>query len=165
MEDSKQEENIDDFAGLLTIYARCQTDDLADLFTALAKAQGSMKEARQSSKNPFFKSNYADLSAVVEASRPSLASNGLSIIHYVRTYGGKRFLFTRLGHSSGQYMDSWIPIEPPKEDPQSLGSYFTYLKRYTYSGISGVVAAGDDDDGEKAMYRKTPTVSRLSDAH
>jgi hypothetical protein len=32
-------------------------------------------------------------------------------------------------------------------------SYLTYLRRYTYSSIVGVVACDDDDDGEAAIGR------------
>lgn len=129
--------------------------ELNELFNALAKAQGEMEEAKTDSKNPFFKSNYADLASIIRASRKALAKYGLSVAQPVRTFQGKRYLFTRLGHASGQWIEGGIPLSPPKEDIQSLGSYITYLRRYCYAAMVGVVASGEDDDGEKAMNRKT----------
>lgn len=129
--------------------------ELNDLFDALAKAQGEMEEAKTDSKNPFFKSKYADLASIFRASRKVLAKYGLSVVQPVRNFQGKRYLFTRLGHASGQWIEGGIPLSPPKEDIQSLGSYITYLRRYCYAAMVGVVASGEDDDGEKAMNRKT----------
>jgi len=130
-----------------------ESTELNHIFEALAKAQQEMELASLDKKNPFFKSQYADLASVVRASRPYLAKNGLSVIQRVLTKeSGQMVLSTRLGHASGQWIESEMAISPPKNDIQSLGSYITYLRRYNYSAIVGV-ASGDDDDGEKAMER------------
>lgn len=128
-----------------------ESDELGELFTALCKAQGELEIATHNSQNPYFRSNYSDLNAVVSASRPYLAKNGLSVIQRVMTKEGKMYLYTRLCHASGQWMESVCPINPPKQDIQTLGSYITYLKRYNFASCVGVVAAGEDDDGERAM--------------
>jgi len=126
--------------------------ELNELFTALSKAQLEMEVAKTDSVNPFFKSKYADLASVVKASRTHLAKNGLSIIQRVIPNGnGVLNLYTRLCHSSGQWMESRMPILPPKQDIQTLGSYITYLRRYNYASMACVVAADEDDDGETAM--------------
>lgn len=124
---------------------------VGELFAALAKAQMEMEMAKQDSKNPFFKSNYADLAAIVKASRPYLAKNGLCVIQRIVPNGDGDYLYTVLGHSSGQFIESKMRINPPKHDIQTIGSYITYLRRYCYAAIVGVVAAGEDDDGESAM--------------
>lgn len=128
-----------------------QSETLGEIFGALAKAQLEMEVAKMESKNPFFKSNYADLPSVVKASRPHLAKNGLCVIQRVIPLGGVSHLVTRLGHASGEWLESQMPINPPKADIQTLGSYITYLRRYSYAAMVGVVAANEDDDGEKAM--------------
>jgi hypothetical protein len=129
--------------------------ELNELFGALAKTQGELEVAKTTSKNPFFKSSYADLSQIVKASRPYLAKNGLAVIQRVLTNGGgQMYLFTRLCHSSGQWIESKMPINPPKNDIQSIGSYLTYLRRYNWAAIVGVTASEEDDDGEAAMERK-----------
>lgn len=131
-----------------------QTESLQldSLFGALAKAQLEMEVARTDSVNPYFKSKYADLASVVKASRPFLAKNGICVIQRtVANENGDVFLYTRLCHSSGQWIESSMKVRPPKSDIQTLGSYLTYLRRYMYAAVTGVVASDEDDDGEVAM--------------
>lgn len=131
-----------------------ESEDLKELYTALAKAQEEMESAKLDSKNPFFKSTYADLPSVIKASRPFLAKNGLAVMQRVMTnVNNTIYLSTRLCHSSGQWIESSMPIDPPKKTIQDIGSYITYVRRYTYSALIGVVGSDDDDDGEAAMVR------------
>lgn len=126
--------------------------ELNELFGALAKAQGEMSIAKKTSVNPYFKSKYANLKDLVVASRPALSKHGLCIDQSIIEDGSERsFLITVLGHSSGQWKKSKMRIRPPKADIQSLGSYISYLKRYAYGSIIGVVSEEEDDDGERAM--------------
>lgn len=128
-----------------------RSEELKDLFTALAKAQAEMETADLSSENPFFKTRYADLAAIVKASRPALTKHGLSIIQQIITHDdGQTMLHTMLCHNSGQWVESKVRIVPPKNDVQSIGSYITYLRRYSIAAICGIVSS-DDDDGEAAV--------------
>ncbi len=130
-------------------YESGETNKLSEAF---AKAQLEMEEANQKSTNPFFKSQYADLGSVVRASRMALGKHGLSMMQRViPSDQGKSYLHTRMMHASGQWMESRMEIDPPKKDIQSLGSYITYLRRYTYSSMVGVISGNEDDDGEAAM--------------
>jgi hypothetical protein len=61
-----------------------------------------------------------------------------------------------LCHKSGEHLVSEAVIAPAKNDIQSLGSYITYLKRYTYMSIIGVAVGEDDDDGNKAVVHQAP---------
>ena len=129
-----------------------QSEDLKELFAALAKAQAEMRIAGLSSENPYFKSRYADLADVVRASRPALTKYGLSVIHQILpNEDGASILHCILCHSSGQFIRTSMRILPVKNDIQSLGSCITYLKRYTYAAICGVISSEDDDDGEIVM--------------
>lgn len=133
-----------------------ETKELGKLFEALAKAHSEMQVAKADSRNPFFKSSYAGLCSIVNASRQALSKYGLTVIQRPLPDPKKEdgtILHTRLGHSSGQWMDSIMPLNPPKEDIQALGSYMTYVKRYTYSSIAGVVVGDEEDDGEAAMQQ------------
>ena len=131
---------------------KTETEELDQLFLALSKAQLEMEVASMDKKNPYFKSSYADLASIVKASRPFLAKNGLCILQRpLIDSDGKTYLYSRLAHSSGQWIEAMMPIIPPKSDIQSLGSYLTYLRRYLYSSLVGVVASDEDDDGEKVM--------------
>lgn len=129
-----------------------ESAELAKLFDALAKSQLEMNIARKDSVNPFFKSKYADLASIVKASRPFLSKNNICVIQRTTTTeNGRSFIYTRLCHSSGQWMESNMEIKPPKSDIQTMGSYLTYLRRYMYAAMTGVVVSDEDDDGEVAM--------------
>jgi hypothetical protein len=129
-----------------------RSTELNELFGALAKAQAEMLVAGLNKQNPYFKSKYADLSDIVKASRPCLTKNGLSVLQQILTNDeGQSILHTILAHCSGQYITTQMRIIPPKNDIQTMGSYITYLRRYSYASLIGVVACEDDDDGEIAM--------------
>jgi len=133
--------------------ATSRSKDLKELFTALAKAQGEFNTAGLTSINPYYKSKYADLKEIVAAARPALAKYGLAFAQpVIPNEDGQNILHTLLTHSSGQWMESRMRIIPPKTDVQSLGSYITYLRRYSLSSLVGIVAADDDDDGEIAVH-------------
>lgn len=134
-----------------------KSEQLNELFTALAKTQSELPIAGLNQHNPFFKSRYADLTELVKVSRPILSKNGLCVTQIVlKDESSKEILHTILGHNSGQYISSLMTLNPPKTDAQSLASYMSYLKRYAYAAITGVVAADEDDDAELAADR-TPS--------
>lgn len=129
-----------------------RSEDIKDLATALAKAQGEINVASLNRSNPYFKSKYADLLSIVSAARPALSKYGLSVVQDIIAHAdGHSVLHTILLHSSGQWIESRMRIVPPKTDIQSLSSYTTYLKRMAYSSLVGVVTGDEDDDGEIAM--------------
>lgn len=124
----------------------------AELFTALAKAQGEMRIARSLKENRYYKVMFEDFESVVEASRPALTKYGLSVMHIPMVNDdGSASLKCILAHSSGQYLESTMRVLPTSNDPQALGSCFAYLKRQSYASICGVAAQSEDDDGEIAM--------------
>lgn len=126
-----------------------QSEQINELMTALAKAQGVMKPAIKDSTNPHFKSQYADLASVWEACREALSSNGLSVVQILDFAGEKQVLVTILGHSSGQWIKSIIALPIQRPGPQELGSCLSYTRRYSLAAMVGVFQ--DDDDGERAQ--------------
>lgn len=126
---------------------------IAELATALAKAQSEFTIAGKNKANPFFKSKYADFESVVAASRPSLTKNGLSVVQTILPDAeGFSLLHSLLLHSSGEYIESRMRINPVKTDIQAISSYTTYIKRMAYSSLVGVVTGDEsDDDGEAAV--------------
>ena len=130
------------------------SENINEIMTALSKAQGKIQPASKDKSNPYFKSKYADLASVWEACREALSEQGLAVVQTVGNKDSGMVLITTLGHSSGQWIRSEMPIIVSKNDPQTLGSAITYYRRYSLSAIVGV--APEDDDGEKAQaaYRK-----------
>lgn len=132
------------------------SENMAELAAALSKAQGEMQAAIKGSENPFFKSKYADLGSVWDAARPVLSKNGLCVMQTTELQGELVILVTALVHISGQWVKSYLPLKPAKNDSQGMGAAITYLRRYSLSALVGVVC-DDDDDGETAVGRgKTP---------
>lgn len=144
-----------------------ESESLEKLFGALCQVQQELGIAKTNASNPHYDSRYADFCSIVESSREILCKHGFCVIQRVLPREDKEVLQTRLCHSSGQWLDSEIILDPPKtnkkNDIQSLGSYITYLKRYGYAAICGIVVSGDDDDGEKAMKEvRKPYNSKIS---
>lgn len=136
-----------------------RSTELKDLFGSLAKAQEEMNTAGLNASNPFFKSKYADLAEIVKASRPALTKHGLSVIQQIMpNEHGEMVLHTILAHNSGQWIETRMKINPTKPDVQTLGSYISYIRRYSYAALVGVVVCNEDDDGEVAAApeRNTP---------
>jgi len=135
------------------------SDQIDQLATALAKAQGEMEVALKTQNNPFFKSKYADFESVVSASRPALSKNGLSVTQSPSIDDqGNSILVTILLHCSGQWISSVARHNPQKSDIQSLSSYNTYLKRMCYSSLVGVATSDDDDGNAASHHNRSPEV-------
>ncbi len=129
---------------------KMMSEQIGELMAALSKAQGEMKGAYKDSANPYFKSKYANLAAIIEAGRDTLSKNGLAITQLLNNVEGKLVLESILGHSSGQWIKSTIPILMAKNTPQEMGSAITYAKRYAWAALAGISSTDEDDDGEKA---------------
>ena len=134
-----------------------QSESIKNIAAALAKAQAQTSVAKKSSTNPHFKSEYADLLEVWGASREALTDNGISVLHLPDMAQDGNGMLTReaftvqVQHESGEWIRSTVT---QMDKPQQFGSFFTYLKRYSLSGVAAVVAEGEDDDGNAAQRSK-----------
>jgi hypothetical protein len=129
-----------------------RSEQINELAAALSKAQGEMKLAELNRANPFFKSSYSTLSAVIAACQEPLSKNGLAYSQFVQRNESGLCVETMLMHSSGQYLSSVCPLIVGKQDMQGLGSAITYAKRYALQAMVGVASDEDpeDDDGNGA---------------
>ena len=138
------------------------SEQINDIATALSKAQSQMSGAKKDSSNPFFKSNYADLSAVMEAISKPFADNGLSFVQSPGYDEQMISVTTRIMHISGQWIEGVTILPPTKNDAQGYGSAITYAKRYGLQAMAGVPSV--DDDGNAAVQhgedRKPTRVNR-----
>jgi hypothetical protein len=131
------------------------SDSIKELATALAIVQGQLTFAKKDSKNPFFKSNYADLESVWDACRDLLSANGLAIMQFPGEYiDGSMALNTIITHKSGEWMSQEMSVPVSKPDAQGAGSALTYMRRYALAAVVGVVQA--DDDGNSASEKVAP---------
>lgn len=136
-----------------------RSEQINELNAAMAKAQGEIGPAVKESVNPHFKSRYADFNSVWNACRGALSKNGLAVYQRVMPREGSFLLETMLAHTSGQWISSFFPINPQKNDSQGFGSALTYMKRYALASLVGV-SADDDDDGEVAVGRVAKSGNR-----
>lgn len=142
-----------------------RSENINELATALAKAQGEMKFAVKDSENPHFKSKYADLSSVIEAVKAPLSNNNLTYMQPIVYIDGQSFIETILVHTSGQWIKASAPIHIPKDSKnamQAFGAAVSYMRRYLLSSLVGI--AQDDDDGESAASaqpKASPTMQKI----
>lgn len=125
---------------------------IGTLIGALAKARKQFKPVIKSSSNPFFKSKYADLAEVIEATKDGLSDNGLAVLQppaFARETGTVEIL-TLVAHSSGEWIKGILDMPTTKTDAWSVGSAITFGRRYSYSAIVNV-ASEEDDDGNGAV--------------
>ncbi len=126
------------------------SDNVNELMAALASAQGEMSGAAKDSINPHFRASYSDLASVIAAIRAPFAKHGLCYIQGPgQLIDGVVVVTTRIGHTSGQWVESsaHIPIGQ-KVNAQTYGSAVTYGRRYGLQALAGVPSV--DDDGNAA---------------
>lgn len=139
------------------MFMSAEIDQIAD---ALSEFQSELKQPELSKEvsvktrtGGTYSFKYADLSSCVKAAVPAMKKAGLAVTQLV--IGGT--LTTLLVHKSGQWFKSELQIGN-SPDYQALGSAITYLKRYSYCAILGIVADTDDDAnaacGNEATFKE-----------
>lgn len=136
------------------------TSDTVDkIYLALSKAQGSFEDIVKDKKvivrgvtksgKPFeYSYMYAPITNILRATKKGLSENELGYTQAVSPDGVH--VATRLFHSSGQWIQSHIPITYGEKDMQKNAGAITFFKRYGLCNLLGV-AGEDDDDGNGAM--------------
>lgn len=126
-----------------------KSQSIGKLAEALAKAQSEMPAVKMNAQNPFLKNKYADLGAVIEATRPILTKNGLSISQFPTSEYDRIGLTSILMHTSGEWIEDtiYIPLSDSKglSVAQSAGVIISYLRRYQWQSIIGVYSDEDTD--------------------
>jgi hypothetical protein len=125
---------------------------MQELIKALIAAKSEFQAIPKDKVNPHYKSKYSTLDAVLGAVEPALAKHGLVLTHQA---DGEKFT-TTLYHESGQFLSTSLPL-PSFADPQKMGSWISYARRYSITGLLSV-CSDEDDDGNQAA-QKSPTSS------
>lgn len=138
----------------LTAYS---SENMTELAKAMLRIQQALIPVVKDAENPFVKSKYATLNAVMDACREVLLGNGIWVSQYpVPVESGCLGLVTKLMHAeSGEWQASCMVMPLPKADPQGYGSALTYARRYALATMVGLVTV--DDDAEAAMEREKPS--------
>jgi len=128
------------------------SEQINELSDAFAKAQTKFGAAIKASQNPAFRSKYADLASVIDATLEHLNAEGIGVMqHPALEFRGEGEAFvsitTRLQHKTGQWMESDVSLPAvmrDRFDAQSVGSAITYACRYALRSICTVPQADDD---------------------
>jgi len=143
---------------------------IAELAKALAKAQANMEAAKKDSKNPYFKSMYADMASTWRACRDELSKNNIAVVQVPVGHSPVVGVKTMLIHSSGEFISGTISMDTERKitkktfntkngeerievhtelfNPQEIGSLITYFRRYGLTSMVGL--STEDDDGNFA---------------
>jgi len=133
------------------------SEQLNELFSALSKAQESIKNAQKEGYNPMFRSNYTTVTSVLEAIKPVYKEN-ISIMQMPEMDK----LITRVGHSSGQWLEIETPlfVGEPKgmSKMQAYGNAVTYARRYALVSLFGI--GQEDNDGNDGNHNEKNTMPK-----
>lgn len=117
----------------------------------LKDLQQSIGKIVKSADNPYFKSKYADLNALMDVIKPQLDKKGWILIQTVE----EGCLHTDLHHMrTHQSLQSNMQLLTAKPDMQQLGSAITYARRYSLLAMLNIETI--DDDGNSASGKEVP---------
>ena len=119
------------------------------LHGAMALAFAEIEAATKSADNPFFKSKYADLGAIIGTVKPALVKYRLFFTQHCHPSETGVIVETILHHANGESLSlGQLYVPANKHDPQGFGSAQTYARRYALQTAFGVPT--EDDDGNAA---------------
>lgn len=120
------------------------------LHEAMAGAFAEIEAASKSADNPFFKSKYADLGAIIGTVKPALVKHRLFFTQHCHPSEDGVIVETVLHHANGESLSmGQLYVPANKRDPQGFGSAQTYARRYALQTAFGVPT--EDDDGNAAV--------------
>ncbi len=147
-----------------------ESSQTENIWAAFAAAQAEFKPILKKNKVSFGNTSYhyADLQAILDATKPALNAHGLALTQRAEMEGTSIKVETILFHASGDSISSGVlvmPVDVGKSMSriQCVGSAMTYARRYSLSAFLGV-AADDDDDGNGADPEKPETPFVLTQA-
>ena len=131
------------------------------IYFKLHKAKLEIGKVTKGSKNPFFKSNYADLNSLIEAVEPTLLKYDLILLQPVKDGN----VYTQIiDIESGDMVESSLPL-PSITDPQKIIASITYFRRGTLQSLLSLQAVDDDgNEASKSVTKKATKLKTISDA-
>ena len=125
------------------------TKDLKEktFFEKMLSVQRDLKPIIKDSDNPFFKSKYADINAVLTEIRPLLIREGLFLTQAIKVIEGKNVIKTKIYCDETTGLESEILL-PEIADPQKFGACITYFRRFALKSL--LALEEEDDDGNTA---------------
>ena len=117
-----------------------------EILPALHKARSQFVKVKKDRQNTHLKNKYATLDSVLDAITPALTDNKLMVMQDMQEndVSSKIKVETTVLHISGQWVKYYSEIPIVKNDPQGVGSAFTYARRYALAAAFGLSQADDD---------------------
>ena len=119
-----------------------------EIDTAHASSIGKLRNVGREAKGN--RGKYAKIEHITDYANPILSSFGLSIVQLPsHNEYGQDILITRLTHSSGQWYEARVILQPNPSSPnhdQAIGGCITYQRRYAALAILGIAATDDPSD-------------------
>lgn len=115
-----------------------------EILPALHKARSQFVKVKKDRQNTHLKNKYATLDSVLDAITPALTENKLMIMQDSERVENALRVETTVIHISGQWAKFYFDIPIAKNDPQGVGSAFTYGRRYALAAAFGLSQADDD---------------------
>ncbi len=116
-----------------------------EVYKKLFELRKIIGKVAKGANNPFFKTKYADLNSVIDATDGALEEVGLLYID--RVYDNT-LVSEVIDIDSGESVQNVSPLILGKQDMQQLGSAITYARRYARMTMLGLQSV--DDDGANA---------------
>ena len=139
-----------------------EVTDTAGLYKKLYNFKSELTAVIKKSKNPFFKSNYADLNEHLNVVEPLCLKHGLVLTQPIQaTSSGQNIVSTVLTDvDTGLSVRSSLSL-PALDDMQKLGGAITYARRYTLSSAAAMKAEDDDANFATGKVKKTRAKSKV----
>jgi hypothetical protein len=131
-------------------FCSSETGDLSD---AMSVAQGLYKPLIFDRRNAETKEEYADLEAIIDATREALSSNKVFFTQLVDTgENQEKIIRTRISRGN-QWILAKDRVVPIRDDPRTTDSLIQYAKRQAAMSMLGIAGRNDlqDDDGVRVL--------------
>lgn len=122
-----------------------------NIYQKLWKAKQEIGKVTKGSNNPFFKSKYADLNAILEATESILLKHELIVLQPVIN----GFVCTQIiDIATGDKVESVLQL-PEINDPQKLIASITYYRRGSLQSLLSLQAVDDDGNTAREGVKET----------
>lgn len=145
-----------------------KSESIKEICSALNKFQAEVNNPKNTENNSFFKSKYAPLDVVINATKPTLTKNGLAVFQNVSGDGEHVSITTLITHVSGEWLESDTLTLNNSDNKgvslaQAAGISITYARRYQLSGMLGI-SSEDDTDGNNVKQQNNKKAAPTNDA-
>ena len=120
------------------------------LLTKLNDFRNKVDTVKKDAKNPFYKSKYATLEAVMGTIEPVLNELKINYLQLIENMSLKTIIYDV--ENENDKIESITPLIIGDNDMQKLGSAITYARRYSLVSIFNLEQ--EDDDGNSTLSNK-----------